>query len=198
MRTGLVFLVALAWAPAAVAQVGLDCSAPASAADRAVCSTGRVPALERQLDRLSRAGRLDPAERAAAAAAERDWIATRGECLTAPPGLGTCPRIGVADEFRALRARPDTAFPEPLPQALVRALWQCEGLELPVATALQPGPRGEISVRWGDTWLLLPQTPAASGARYADAEGGVFWTKGDTATLTPPGEAPVACARIQR
>ena len=184
----------------AEAQVGLDCSAPASAADRAVCSTGRIPALERQLDRLSGAGRLGPAERAAVAAAERDWIATRGECLTGPSGLETCPGIGVSDQFRALRSGSGrVTFPTVAPTRLVRALWRCEGIGLPVATALRPGPDGQISVRWGDTWLLMTQVPAASGARYASGDSrGAFRTKGDEATLIPPGGAPLACTRVVR
>ena len=53
----------------------------------------------------------------------------------------------------------------------------------------------------GDLLLALPggeyvldQTVSASGARYAGADGIVFWSKGDEAVLTPPGtDASVDC-----
>jgi membrane-bound inhibitor of C-type lysozyme len=41
--------------------------------------------------------------------------------------------------------------------------------------------------------LVLPQTPAASGARYATAgESVVFWTKGDTAFIEENGKETYA------
>ena len=45
--------------------------------------------------------------------------------------------------------------------------------------------------------LALPRREAASGARYADANGNEFWDKGDTATLTLSGTPLRACTRVE-
>jgi membrane-bound inhibitor of C-type lysozyme len=41
--------------------------------------------------------------------------------------------------------------------------------------------------------LTLPQVEAASGARFADAQGNEFWSKGEAATFTLAGQQPRAC-----
>ena len=42
--------------------------------------------------------------------------------------------------------------------------------------------------------LKLPHVPAASGARYADAQGNEFWSKGEAeARLTLQGQPPRTC-----
>lgn len=41
--------------------------------------------------------------------------------------------------------------------------------------------------------VTLPESPAASGARYADDAGNTFWNKGDEATLALAGRAAVTC-----
>ena len=46
--------------------------------------------------------------------------------------------------------------------------------------------------------LHLAQSPAASGARYADAAGNAFWSKGDEATLTLAGRAAVTCRQASQ
>ena len=53
--------------------------------------------------------------------------------------------------------------------------------------------RGELVLTPAARRLVLPQAPAASGARYADAQGNEFWNKGQRANLTLDG-ARLDCA----
>lgn len=47
---------------------------------------------------------------------------------------------------------------------------------------------GELVLTFGTRRLVLPQAVAASGARYADANGNEFWNKGDRASLSLDGQ----------
>lgn len=49
------------------------------------------------------------------------------------------------------------------------------------------------TLSWSGHRHVLPQVEAASGARYADDAGNEFWNKGDEATLTLAGTAPLQC-----
>lgn len=53
---------------------------------------------------------------------------------------------------------------------------------------------GQVTLGIDTRRLVLPQAPAASGARYADGAGNEFWNKGDAATLTLDGTPQPDCA----
>lgn len=53
---------------------------------------------------------------------------------------------------------------------------------------------GDADISFNGRSLRLPHVVAASGARYADAAGNEFWSKGEAeAQLTLQGEPPRAC-----
>lgn len=72
--------------------------------------------------------------------------------------------------------------------------WQC-GEARVGATFEQASERVLLSVN--GRRLTLPLARSASGARYADADGNEFWTKGDTGTLSLAGEDKQECTRAQ-
>ena len=49
------------------------------------------------------------------------------------------------------------------------------------------------TLSWSGHRRVLPQAEAASGARYADDDGTVFWNKGDAATFSLAGADPLDC-----
>lgn len=70
-------------------------------------------------------------------------------------------------------------------------LYQCNELAV---TASFHG-EGDADLSFNGRVLKLPHVVAASGARYADASGNEFWSKGQAeALLTLAGEAPRTCA----
>lgn len=70
-------------------------------------------------------------------------------------------------------------------------LYQCGELAV---TASFHG-EGDADLSFNGRVLKLPHVVAASGARYADAQGNEFWSKGlAQATLTLAGQAPRSCA----
>jgi membrane-bound inhibitor of C-type lysozyme len=68
--------------------------------------------------------------------------------------------------------------------------YRCEDLQV-TAYFNEAGVRLEIS---GES-VSLPRASAASGARYADAEGREFWTR-DSALLTLPGQPRRQCTTL--
>lgn len=73
--------------------------------------------------------------------------------------------------------------------------WQCG--EIGVASHYL-GDADLVELSLSGRTLVLPIAVAASGARYADAAGNEFWTRGDTASLALAGEAVRECTRSAR
>lgn len=68
--------------------------------------------------------------------------------------------------------------------------WQCG----PVRVDARFDPLADtVVLAFSGRSLQLPLAISASGARYADAAGNEFWTKGDAGTLTVDGEALPEC-----
>lgn len=102
-------------------------------------------------------------------------------CQPAPPAMA--PDAAVANP--AVANAPPAATPAaPLPDS-VAASFRCGDL---LAGAAFDNARGELTLTIATRGLVLPQAMAASGARYADAQGNEFWNKGDSATLTIDGQ----------
>lgn len=68
--------------------------------------------------------------------------------------------------------------------------WQCG--EVRVGAAFDKT-ADRVTLSLSGRRLQLPHAVAASGARYADAAGNEFWTKGDSGTLTLAGEDKRDC-----
>lgn len=77
------------------------------------------------------------------------------------------------------------------PEGVLRAyVWQCsDGQTLVMRNLFR---EQAIAIDFHDGTRRLDQTPAASGARYADPVV-VFWTKGSTATLERQGAPAAEC-----
>lgn len=70
--------------------------------------------------------------------------------------------------------------------------WQCN--EVGVASTYSDDSE-RVTLAFSGRELKLPIAVSASGARYADAAGNEFWTKGDSGTLTLAAEAGSDSAR---
>ena len=97
--------------------------------------------------------------------------------VTTPPAEGTS------------TPRPAAQIPGD-PAAATPIQWQCGDQRI---GARVDNTARNVSLEVDGKTLSLAQSPAASGARYADAAGNAFWSKGDEATLTLAGRAAVDC-----
>lgn len=70
--------------------------------------------------------------------------------------------------------------------------WQCN--EVGVASTYTDDAQ-RVTLAFSGRELALPIAVSASGARYADADGNEFWTKGDSGTLVLAAEAGSETAR---
>lgn len=75
-------------------------------------------------------------------------------------------------------------------EAIIESRFRCG--ELLVAIDDVPAV-DHIRLRFSGQSLTLPAAIAASGARYADDQGNVFWNKGDEATLSLAGQEDREC-----
>ncbi|MFC3551737.1 YbaY family lipoprotein [Lysobacter cavernae] len=72
--------------------------------------------------------------------------------------------------------------------------WQCGEVRIGAAlNNMTDSGTDRVTLSLSGRRLQLPHAVAASGARYADAAGNEFWTKGDSGTLTLAGEAKRDC-----
>lgn len=85
---------------------------------------------------------------------------------------------------------PAEAADEASPPAAASAGFRCGDLLLGVDF---DNAAETATLSWSGHRRVLPQVEAASGARYADEAGNEFWNKGDEATLTLAGAAPLQC-----
>lgn len=111
------------------------------------------------------------------------------------PLLTTACLLGLAACQSPITA-PPTSTPRPAtqilsdPAAATPIQWQCGDQRV---GARVDNMARNVSLEIDGKTLSLAQSPAASGARYADAAGNAFWSKEDEATLTLAGRAAVDC-----
>lgn len=97
---------------------------------------------------------------------------------------------GDAVELRMRRVATDDT-PAAAPGGPI-AHWECGDLGLMSRFDESPG---QVRLAYNGNSLTLPIARSASGARYADAHGNVFWTKGATGTLAIAGEPSRDCVQ---
>ena len=92
-------------------------------------------------------------------------------------------------EFRMVQAGTDPAI------APATTYWQCgdQRISARFDTAMH-----QVALHVGGKVLTLPHAASASGARYADAAGNTFWSKGMEATLTLAGAADQPCRQTDQ
>lgn len=71
--------------------------------------------------------------------------------------------------------------------------WKCSGLGV---AARFEADAAQVQLSFAGRSMMLPIARSASGARYADAGGNEFWTKGPTGTLSLAGEPRRECTQI--
>ena len=98
---------------------------------------------------------------------------------------------GDAVEIRMRRVA-NPATPAPAASDAAIAHWECG--ELGVMSRYQADP-SRVRLSFNGHALELPIARSASGARYADARGNEFWTKGATGTFALVGEARRDCVQ---
>ncbi|AXK72049.1 hypothetical protein DWG18_06975 [Lysobacter sp. TY2-98] len=109
-----------------------------------------------------------------------------------PAPVGAMPGGDVV-EVRMRRATAGDAAPVE-PSGPI-AHWECG--DLGVMSRFDDTPK-QVRLAYNGASLTLPIAMSASGARYADAHGNEFWTKGATGTLTLTGEAARDCVQARQ
>ncbi|WP_133498847.1 MliC family protein [Cognatilysobacter terrigena] len=109
-----------------------------------------------------------------------------------PAPVGVMPG-GNSVEVRMRRAAASDAVAAP-PTGPV-AHWECG--DLGVMSRFDDAPK-QVRLAYNGASVTLPLARSASGARYADARGNEFWTKGATGTLTLAGEPARDCVQASQ
>lgn len=182
----------------AAADADLDCAETENVSEDAICASPSLLALDRELDRLldlaTEGSQMSPARRQTLQADQQSWDEQRDACGPA----GVCLRDSYAKRIHALRAGyADTRRHDGAGISLGPFAFKCDGPPRVVSAVFVKGEAPLVSLVWRDTALVLPQVPAASGARYEATDAArttTFWNKGDEATLSLPGRDPVQCA----
>ena len=177
-----------------------DCSRATGQAQQLVCADEQLATLDRELARLytlaARSPQLSTKQRASLRAYQHGWIKGRNDCWKADD-LRACVLDSYVMRIHELRrdyadARTDTA--DSLSRGPVYVT--CDGSETGMAaTFIHTEPQLACLESQG-RFYTLPLAVSASGARYAanTGEGEVsFWSKGDEARVTLPGQAALNC-----
>lgn len=109
---------------------------------------------------------------------------------------GMSHKVVVAFALSSLLAACQSAPRESAPMpttAVLRSQWQCGDLR--VQADFDTGNADRVTLAFDGRQLILPHAVAASGARYADATGNEFWTKGGEGRLNLQGQPGRTCVR---
>lgn len=117
-----------------------------------------------------------------------------GACRPAQPDAVVAPAPTEATPAPAPVQPTASATAAPNPGTPVETHWQCGDQR--VAARLDPASQ-TLTLIHERGQLALPQVVAASGTRYADANGNEFWSKGSGATLTLSGTPARECSQVQ-
>lgn len=183
--TGLALLL---WPCAVMADPSFDCSKADTAAEKAVCASDALSAMDDEVTRLFNLALDGPdmSEDAARTlkAYQRGWIKGRDDCWKASD-LETCVRNSYAVRIDELRRDYADARAGDGP-SLGPYAYACDSLDVGLSATFVNAGDPVVVLRWQDIVQVLPQAISASGARYA-VDSTVFWVKGDDATLTLDG-----------
>ncbi|QEW18287.1 Membrane-bound lysozyme-inhibitor of c-type lysozyme [Marinibacterium anthonyi] len=176
------------WPLAVQADPSFDCAKAESAAEKAVCASPDLAAMDTEVTRLFDLALHGPHMTDDAAATlkayQRGWIKGRDDCWKADD-LQTCVRNSYAVRIDELRRDYADARAEDGP-SLGPYAYVCDGIDAGISASFVNTGDSLVVLRWQDIVLVLPQGMSGSGARY-EADDTVFWIKGDDATLTLDG-----------
>lgn len=177
--------------PAAKIEPSFDCEKAEKNVEKLICGDGALAALDREIARLDKlvtdALNATPAFGEVLDARDR-WLTQRSTCFEAE-----CVADISVRRIHRLRERQATLRKDEGEGISVGPIAaRCEGLATPLSVTFVNAGDGYVYAEWDDERRVLKRTPAASGTRY-EANGIVFWAKGEMAMLTLPGRGEVSC-----
>ncbi|WP_236545264.1 MliC family protein [Tropicimonas marinistellae] len=189
-------------APLANAQPAFDCGKAEHGAEVAVCESSALSEMDVELARLYALAlngpNMDESRISLLKAEQRGWIKGRDECWKSDLGLERCIAVEYAFRIDAIRtgyanARSEAGASDgPFP-------YVCDGLGAALSVSFVTTAEPMVVLRWRENAVVLPQVPAASGAKYASSDwfgqAVEFWSKGNEAMFTPPNGAGLTCER---
>jgi uncharacterized protein len=163
-----------------------DCAKAISSAEKAVCASPGLSALDRVLSEVYGRAKAAPGAPASLAAEQRGWIKGRDDCWKTGD-VAEC----VKDDYVTRIAELVTLIPAaargapvvgPIPTT-------CDGIADRIEAVFVNTEPGYLTLGWGDMRVVLDQAISASGARFtAELDGGKyeFWEKGNEASFMAP------------
>jgi uncharacterized protein len=163
-----------------------------------ICDDGNLARMDVELGRHYRLAMEGPHITRARAEelrrAQRDFVRDRNECWKGID-LRQCTMTAYARRIHEIRqsfanARDATGI------SLGPIAYRCEGLDAVVGATFVNSDPGAVYLEWLEFSMALDHVPSGSGAKYLgrwnDAEW-TFWTRGDEATFSRPGESDLLC-----
>jgi uncharacterized protein len=182
------------------ASPSFDCKRAAGKAQLLVCADAQLAALDRETARLyalaSKSPQLDTKQRARLRAYQIGWIRGRDDCWKADD-LHACVLDNYTLRIHELRRDyPDARVEAPDSVSRGPFAVACEGDDAALAVTFINTDPALACLEAQGSFYSLPQTPTASGARYATGTGEEevsLWNKGDEARVTLPGKTAMSC-----
>ena len=198
--------------PALAASPSFDCTKAQSSAEKAVCGSETLAALDREMARLfelaANGPHRTPESLKHLKAYQRGWIKGRDDCWKSDAGLEQC----VANEYVLRIHDLREAYADARASASITGAsnardssnlslgpvaYACKGLGAGLsAVFVNTAPGRYASLKWQSNAVVLAQESAASGARYTGsnyAGAFAFWSKGQDATFVRPGQSALTC-----
>lgn len=182
------------------ASPAFDCKRAEGQIEQMICKDDTLAKLDKETTRLYGlaldARSMSTGRKKALLAEQRGWIKGRNDCWKASDARA-CTLSEYIDRIYLLRQNYAGARTQD-DKGISRGPFsvRCPGADaLILGTFVQTDP-GYAYLTWLDKKLLLPQTRAASGARYGaapDTGGAMFWDKGPEAQLALPGKPAMTC-----
>lgn len=171
-----------------------DCGQAVSGAEKAVCDSPVLSALDRVLAEVYGWVRSSEGAPSTLSATQQDWIKGRDECWTTPEPA-VCVKREYVERIAELVAEvPGSGGDAPVVGPIAVT---CEGIADPIQVVFVNTDPNFVALRWGDMSIVLDQAISASGARYeSEVDGGryEFWEKGGDANFSGPSlMAPAHC-----
>lgn len=182
------------------ASPSFDCKRAEGQIEQMICKDDTLARLDKETTRLYGlaldARSMSTGRKKTLLAEQRGWIKGRNDCWKATDARA-CTTAEYIDRIHVLRQNYAGARTQD-DKGISRGPFsvRCPGADaLILGTFVQTEP-GYAYLTWLDKKLLLPQTRAASGARYAattEAGEAMLWDKGPEAQLELPGKPAMAC-----
>lgn len=188
---------------ATAAKPSFDCSKPADAheAELIICGDDGLAQLDVELARLYRLAHDGPhataQRKASLVSEERAFVNDRNECWKAQDKPGCIAEMYVRRIHQIRQGYADARTQDGKGISVGPVAVRCEGMDATIGASFVNGDDAYVYLEWLEDYFVLKREQAGSGVKYAKtfADGAtyVFWTQGDEAILTQPGEDDKSC-----